>query len=66
MGIDAALTLLIALLNNAAGISALIAKAKSEGRDTLSAEEWGTIIGSDDAARASLVLAIAKAEAEGR
>lgn len=66
MGIDAALTLLIALLNNAASISTLIAQAKSEGRDSLTDEEWATITGGDDMARAALVAAIAKAHAEGR
>lgn len=63
MGVDAALSLLIALLNNAATISALIAKAKSEGRDTLSDDEWVSIISADDKARLDLVNAIAQAKA---
>lgn len=66
MGIDAALGLLIALLNNAAAISALIAQAKAEGRDTLSEGEWSQIASADDKSRADLVAAIAKAQAEGR
>lgn len=66
MGVDAALALLIALLNNAAAISALIAKAKAEGRDTLSAEDWAQITTADDTGRADLILAITKAQAEGR
>lgn len=66
MGVSAAITLILALLDRAAAISALIQKAQAEGRDTLSAEEWKVITDSDDASRAALVLAIAKAEAEGR
>lgn len=62
MGIDAALSLLIALLNNAATISALIAKAKAEGRENLSDDEWVSIISADDKARLDLVNTIAQAK----
>lgn len=65
MKVLAAIDLLIALLNSAGRISVLIAKAQAESRD-LSEEEWGQIVADDDAARASLVDAIAKAKAEGR
>lgn len=60
MGIDAAISVLLALINNAGQISLLIQKAQSEGRD-LSAEEWKAITDSADGARASLVDAISKA-----
>lgn len=58
MGVDAAITVLLALLNNAGQISLLIQKAQGEGRTTLSAEEWKAITDSADGARASLVAAI--------
>lgn len=66
MGVNAAITLLIALLNNAAQISALLQKAQSEGRDSLTTDEWDSITRSDDIAREQLVAAIAKAKEEGR
>ena len=66
MGIDLALELLLALLAKTSEISALIAQARAEGRDTLTPEEWSTITAADDAARARLADAITKAETEGR
>lgn len=42
-------------------IANLIAKAKSEGREDLTPEEWATVAGGDDAARVALAAAIAKA-----
>ena len=58
MGVAEALTLLLALLERGAAISALIAKAQAEGRPNLTAEEWAQITQADDAARADLVVAI--------
>ena len=58
MGVAEAITLLLALLERGAAISALIAKAQAEGRPNLTAEEWKTITDADDAARADLVAAI--------
>lgn len=66
MGIDAAMALLLALLNNSAQISAMIQKARGEGRDELTAEEWGLILSHDETARAAQVAALEKAKAEGR
>lgn len=60
MGIDAAISVVLALINNAAQISALIQKAQAAGTD-ISPEDWATITAADDAARAALVAAIAKA-----
>ena len=58
MGVAEAITLLLALLERGAAISALIAKAQAEGRPNLTAEEWKQIVDADDAARADLVAAI--------
>lgn len=49
------------LLAQGQAISALIQKANSEGRTTFTAEEWATIKGADDTARAQLVAALAAA-----
>lgn len=54
------LALLIASLNQAGAISALIAKLRAEGRDTLTAEEWQTVLDRDDAARAGQLAALAR------
>ena len=62
MGVAEAVTLLLALLDRAAAISALIAKAQAEGRSNLTLEEWGQITQADDVARADLVAAIAAAK----
>ena len=66
MGLDAAVALLIALLNNSGAISAAIQKARSEGRDNLLPEEWAAILSRDDVAAAGQLAALAKAKAEGR
>ena len=58
---DAALTLLIALLNQASTISLLITNLRAEGRDTLTADEWAMILDRDDVARAAQVSALARA-----
>lgn len=60
---DAALSLLIALLNQAGAISALIAQLRAEGRDTLTADEWAAILDRDDAARAAQLAALERARA---
>lgn len=60
---DAALSLLIALLNQAGAISALVAQLRAEGRDTLTADEWRLILDRDDAARAAQLAALARAQA---
>lgn len=65
MSIDLALSLLIALLNNASSISALIAQAKSENRDITPAE-LQALFDTDALARAKLVIAIAEAKAAGK
>ncbi len=57
MGTDLALTLLIAALNHAAEIGALISKARLEGRD-ISDAELDTLVAADAAARAKLQAAI--------
>jgi hypothetical protein len=66
MGVDAAITLVLALLDRAAAISALIQSAQAAGRTALTPAEWQTITAADDAAMAALKAAIAKAQAEGR
>lgn len=57
MGVDAAITLVLALIDRAAAISALVQKAQSENRE-ISPDEWKSITDADDAARAGLVKAI--------
>ena len=66
MTITLALDLLLALLARTSEISALITKARAEGRDRLTPEEFKQITGADDASRATLVQAIADAKREGR
>jgi hypothetical protein len=65
MNLDLALSLLIALINNTASISALIQKAKGESRD-ITAAELQSVIDGDSLARANLVIAIATAKAAGK
>jgi hypothetical protein len=65
-GLDAAVSLLIALLNQSGRISATIATARAEGREEFTPEEWTEILDRDDAARALQVAALAKAKAQGR
>lgn len=60
-----ALDLLLALLNRAGEISSIIKRAKTEGRE-LTLEELDTVVEQNDAARADLADAIARAKAEGR
>lgn len=62
---DLVLSLLIALLNNASSISALIVKAKAENRDVTPAELQG-LLDNDALERAKLVVAIAAAKATGK
>lgn len=61
MSVDAAIALLLALINNASQVSALIAKAKEEGRTELSAAEWEEIVQHSDASQARLETAIRNA-----
>ena len=58
MSVDAAISLLLALINNASQISAMIAKAKAAGSDTISPEDWATIVESANASEANLARAI--------
>jgi hypothetical protein len=62
---DLVISLLIALLQNASAISALIQKAKLEGRD-VTAEELKALLDNDALERAKLVVAIAAAKAAGK
>lgn len=64
MNIDLALTLIITLLNRSSEISALIQKARGEGRDLTNAELDG-LVTADDVARADLEAAIAEKRAAG-
>jgi len=51
------------LMSAHAQLTALVEKAKTEGRDHLTDEEWAQVTALDDAARARLEAAIAKAQA---
>lgn len=62
MNAELAIQLLIALVNQAGTITALLQRAKDEGRDVTDAE-LDALRTEDDAARALLVEAIAKARA---
>jgi len=46
-------------------VTAIAEKAKAEGRDHLTEEEWAQVTALDDAARADLAEAIARAKAGG-
>ena len=61
---DLAVSLLLALINNAGQISQLIQNAKAQNRDITMAE-LQSIVDADQVARANLVLAIANAKAAG-
>ncbi len=63
--LDLAVSLLLALINNAQGISQLISNAKNQNRDLTLAELQGIVDG-DAVARANFVLAIAAAKAAGK
>ena len=65
MSADLAISLAIAMLNNAATISQLVAKAQGEGRD-LTDEDWKQILDHDELAKAKAVAELARAKAEGR
>jgi hypothetical protein len=60
IAITAAVDLLVAVLNNAASIGAIIQKAQTEGRANLTADEWATVTGGDDTAMAALAAEIAQ------
>lgn len=62
---DLALSLVIALINNAAAISAIIRQAHAEGRE-LNAADWAAIDAADDAAATRQAISLARAKAEGR
>jgi hypothetical protein len=62
MPVEAVLALLTALLNQAGTISAILQKAKAENRNTLTPDEWQTIVSADDAASSALAAAIAAKE----
>lgn len=66
MTVDLAISLLIALANNAGKISAAVSKAQAEGRTELTEEEWTGIVADDDAARIRQEAALVRAKAEGR
>jgi hypothetical protein len=61
-GID----LLVGILGAAAKIAPIIQAAQSQGRTTLTAEEWAQITGDETSAEAALSDAIAKAKALGK
>jgi hypothetical protein len=62
-GAELALTLLFGLLDRATEITALLNKAKAEGRDVTQAE-LDSLSLADDVARAELVIAIANRRAQ--
>jgi hypothetical protein len=66
MNVAALIELLLQAAGAAGKLSALIAKAHAEGRDTVSQEELDALAVDDDAANSGLVAAIAKAKAAGR
>jgi len=56
--IDAAIQLVLTLIERANMISQLIKTAKAEGQTTLTPVQWLSITDADDAARAALVDAL--------
>lgn len=66
MGLDAAVALLLALINNAQKISEAIRSAREDGRENLLPEEWDDILDRDDLAAAEQKAALAQAKAEDR
>ena len=64
--LSAAIGLTIQLLEKAAEISTVVAKAQGEGRTELTQEEWQSLTLADDSARVSLVSAIEAAKADGQ
>jgi len=65
VAVSAAVDLLVALLQNAQGISLIIQEAQAAGQVTLTAAQWAIIVGNDDSAEAALSAAIAAAKAAG-
>lgn len=63
MGTEAAIGLLLGLLDRAAAFGAILAKARAEGRD-ITGLELAAFAEADDLARRSLVEAIAKRRAD--
>ena len=66
MKVDLAISLLIALANNAGRISAAISQARADGKDELDDAEWDAIVAADDTARIKQQIALDRAKAEGR
>jgi hypothetical protein len=66
VAVTAAIDLLVALLQNAQAISQIIQQAQASGSDTLTPDQWATIIGNDDSAEAALAAAIAAAKGQGK
>lgn len=66
MGVDVAISLVLALIDRASTISTLIQNAQASGRTTLTDAEWKQIQDDDNAASSDLQAAIDKAKAEGR
>jgi len=66
MTVDLAISLLIALANNAGRISQAVTKAREEGRTEFTEEEWMAIVSDDEAARIKQQAALDRAKAEGR
>lgn len=64
MTVEAAISLLLALIQNASQISALIQAAQAKGETTLGPEVWTQILAAGDTSRAALVAAIASAQAK--
>ena len=62
-GAELALQLLFGLIDRAAAISALLAKAQAEGRDILPSE-LDALAYADDLARSELIVAIARRRAQ--
>ncbi len=60
-GVTLAIQLVLALVNQAGAISAVIQKAQAENRD-LTPEELAGMVSADDSARAALVAAITAAK----
>lgn len=66
MSVDLAITLLLSLMSHASEISSLITKARAEGRDKFSDEEWTQIVAAANASEEALASAVERAKAEGR
>lgn len=64
MGVEAAITLVLGLLDRAQAIGAMISRAQAEKRDITPAE-LDAVVAQDDTARATLQAAIDKARAGG-